>query len=77
MAAAACAGASPCPAIPFDFLQWGMFPEAVSASPLLHNLNPEQSAAVTLPNEHALILAGAGSGKTGDATGGVGALFCC
>ena len=28
------------------------------------NLNPEQQAAVTLPNEHALILAGAGSGKT-------------
>ncbi len=32
--------------------------------PLLCNLNPEQLAAVTLPNEHALILAGAGSGKT-------------
>lgn len=32
--------------------------------PLLDNLNPEQRAAVTLPNEHALILAGAGSGKT-------------
>ncbi len=32
--------------------------------PLLRNLNPEQLAAVTLPNEHALILAGAGSGKT-------------
>ncbi len=31
---------------------------------LLHNLNPEQRAAVTLPAEHALILAGAGSGKT-------------
>lgn len=31
---------------------------------LLHNLNPEQLAAVTLPAEHALILAGAGSGKT-------------
>src|SRR5450756_3006752 len=31
---------------------------------LLANLNPEQLAAVTLPNEHALILAGAGSGKT-------------
>ncbi len=32
--------------------------------PLLNNLNPEQLAAVTLPAEHALILAGAGSGKT-------------
>ncbi|MGB8434968.1 MAG: UvrD-helicase domain-containing protein, partial [Burkholderiales bacterium] len=31
---------------------------------LLENLNPEQLAAVTLPNQHALILAGAGSGKT-------------
>ena len=35
-----------------------------SQSPLLATLNPEQSAAVTLPPEHALILAGAGSGKT-------------
>nr|WP_315425657.1 UvrD-helicase domain-containing protein [uncultured Albidiferax sp.] len=33
-------------------------------APLLHNLNPEQLAAVTLPTGHALILAGAGSGKT-------------
>ena len=40
-----------------------MFPE-VAPLPLLQNLNPEQLAAVTLPNEHALILAGAGSGKT-------------
>jgi DNA helicase-2/ATP-dependent DNA helicase PcrA len=31
---------------------------------LLENLNPEQCAAVTLPHESALILAGAGSGKT-------------
>ncbi|MBC7859548.1 MAG: UvrD-helicase domain-containing protein [Burkholderiaceae bacterium] len=31
---------------------------------LLHNLNEEQLAAVTLPPQHALILAGAGSGKT-------------
>ncbi len=35
-----------------------------ASSPLLHNLNPEQLAAVTLPAGHALILAGAGSGKT-------------
>jgi DNA helicase-2/ATP-dependent DNA helicase PcrA len=33
-------------------------------SPLLANLNPEQLAAVTLPHGSALILAGAGSGKT-------------
>jgi DNA helicase II / ATP-dependent DNA helicase PcrA len=34
------------------------------ASSLLHNLNDEQLAAVTLPARPALILAGAGSGKT-------------
>ena len=34
------------------------------ASSLLDNLNPEQLAAVTLPHASALILAGAGSGKT-------------
>ena len=33
-------------------------------SPLLAGLNPEQLAAVTLPHQSALILAGAGSGKT-------------
>ena len=35
-----------------------------SASPLLAQLNDEQHRAVALPPEHALILAGAGSGKT-------------
>jgi ATP-dependent DNA helicase UvrD/PcrA len=34
------------------------------SSKLLENLNPEQLAAVTLPHASALILAGAGSGKT-------------
>ncbi|MBT9528485.1 MAG: UvrD-helicase domain-containing protein [Rhizobacter sp.] len=37
---------------------------AATADRLLHNLNPEQLAAVTLPAKPALILAGAGSGKT-------------
>ena len=36
----------------------------MTADPLLDNLNPEQLAAVTLPARPALILAGAGSGKT-------------
>ena len=34
------------------------------SSPLLSDLNDEQRAAVSLPDAHALILAGAGSGKT-------------
>jgi DNA helicase-2/ATP-dependent DNA helicase PcrA len=38
--------------------------EADARSPLLRHLNPEQLAAVTLPARAALILAGAGSGKT-------------
>ncbi|WP_027995140.1 UvrD-helicase domain-containing protein [Simplicispira psychrophila] len=42
---------------------FGAAPSA-AAPPLLAHLNPEQLAAVTLPTGHALILAGAGSGKT-------------
>lgn len=41
-----------------------LFDDPAPASPLLQNLNPEQLAAVTLPAGNALILAGAGSGKT-------------
>ena len=41
-----------------------MFSDSALNSPLLQNLNPEQLAAVTLPATNALILAGAGSGKT-------------
>jgi DNA helicase II / ATP-dependent DNA helicase PcrA len=39
-------------------------PQSAGHMPLLNHLNPEQLAAVTLPEAHALILAGAGSGKT-------------
>jgi DNA helicase II / ATP-dependent DNA helicase PcrA len=39
-------------------------PTPASNLPILRGLNPEQLAAVTLGQEHALILAGAGSGKT-------------
>ncbi len=41
-----------------------MVTDSNPAGKLLDHLNPEQRAAVTLPAEHALILAGAGSGKT-------------
>ncbi len=44
---------SPSPGFPF-----------APTTPLLDQLNEEQRRAVTLPPEHALILAGAGSGKT-------------
>src|SRR5689334_15019568 len=39
-------------------------PAGAPANPLLRGLNPEQLAPVTLPPQPALILAGAGSGKT-------------
>ncbi len=39
-------------------------PPAPASASLLDHLNPEQLAAITLPEGHALILAGAGSGKT-------------
>lgn len=53
------------PMFPIDLLD--ATPEGASFahhSPLLAHLNDEQLAAVTLPAGHALILAGAGSGKT-------------
>ena len=52
----------------FDFQsvasQSNLVAQSPQSLPLLANLNPEQLAAVTLPSGHALILAGAGSGKT-------------
>jgi DNA helicase-2/ATP-dependent DNA helicase PcrA len=45
-------------------MQPTLFSSGSADAGLLRNLNPEQLAAVTLPHEHALILAGAGSGKT-------------
>ena len=48
--------------LPFD--EANRLSAAVSQSSLLAGLNPEQLAAVTLPPQPALILAGAGSGKT-------------
>ena len=39
-------------------------PRPVTSAAYLEHLNPEQLAAVTLPRQSALILAGAGSGKT-------------
>jgi DNA helicase-2/ATP-dependent DNA helicase PcrA len=46
------------------FPEFAPTPAQAADSPLLQSLNPEQRAAVALPAEHALILAGAGSGKT-------------
>ena len=48
----------------FDDVFSPSFVSAAHADDLLRGLNDEQRKAVTLPDEHALILAGAGSGKT-------------
>ena len=47
-----------------EFPQSSSMDARTSHSPLLNSLNDEQLRAVTLPAEPALILAGAGSGKT-------------
>ncbi len=44
--------------------QSALWPVESASMRMLQGLNPEQLSAVTLPHEHALILAGAGSGKT-------------
>ena len=49
---------------PIDLLDGASGAAPAPNSPLLTHLNEEQLAAVTLPAGHALILAGAGSGKT-------------
>ena len=50
--------------LPYDEEIERAAPSLANGSALLKNLNPEQLAAVTLPARPALILAGAGSGKT-------------
>ncbi len=49
---------------PASSVQPSALPLVAPTPQLLHQLNTEQLAAVVLPNDHALILAGAGSGKT-------------
>ncbi len=50
--------------MPSEFTSNAFTPPQATSPPLLSNLNEEQLRAVTLPAEPALILAGAGSGKT-------------
>lgn len=50
--------------LPFFFFRFIASAYNLAMQNLLQNLNPEQLAAVTLPGQSALILAGAGSGKT-------------